>query len=223
MRSPLVFAVLLAVAVLAISGRSRASDYPRLGVDWASLRRALEGLRSGIPGSADSSSAVSLRATTKAPEAIAAAVVTAEVTPWLSSPTAVLSVVARDWEGAKGLAGPTSSSDAIRVSRSSRMLVGRVAMAVGRLAPFLHIGVGQWRDPDPHLVSPSTQNAALTGAGIEVSLFAGCGVTIEYDWTTMVLESRRAEAVASRYLGWGEAFAVARWNFETTASGPRAR
>jgi hypothetical protein len=207
-------ASLLAVALLAISGRSSATGLaPRLHVDWGSLTRALEALHVEPLTSAESPSTPPR-----------ARVVTTEQGPWLETPTAVLSVVARDWEGASHLAGgPLSSSDAIRVSKSARMLVGRVAADLGRVAPFAHLGVGQWRTPDPHVIGPPTPYAAQVGVGVEVSLFEGCGLAVEYDWTGMYLESHRDEAVAVRYLGWGEAFAAVRWNFETTAAGAAAR
>src|SRR5438477_12186585 len=110
-----IFATLLAVATLAVSGRSGATGIaPRLHVDWGSLTRAVEGLRVRIHAHAASDAG---RDTDRA------RVVTTELAPWFESPTTVLSVVARDWEGASHLAGgPLSSSDAIRTSRSSRML-----------------------------------------------------------------------------------------------------
>jgi hypothetical protein len=210
MRSPsTLFAASIVLAVVAFAGRSDASGpAPRLLVDWRSLARGLEGLRS------DPSAARPLGGGSQA------ALTDSEPTEdarWIASPTAVLSLVARDWEGASHVAGaPLSSSDAIRVSKSSRMLVGRVAADVGRLAPFAHVGFGQWRCPDPHVIAGATPYAAQVGVGIEVSIVEGCNLALEYDWTAMYLESHSAEAMAARYLGWGEAFAAVRWNFETS-------
>src|SRR5207253_3556295 len=58
-------------------------------------------------------------------------------------------VVARDWGGTMVLMGHLSPTDQFRLSRSTRMIMGKVHIPIGHFTPFGQLGLGQWRlDPD---------------------------------------------------------------------------
>ncbi len=105
-----------------------------------------------------------------------------------------VSLVARDWGAARSVAGgPLALTDAIRVSRSSRMAVARVRLSEGRegregrVVPFVQAGLGQWRvdrDVLPHLPR-NTELAAQLGAGLELHILPGFDVAAEADWTVL--------------------------------------
>jgi hypothetical protein len=119
-------------------------------------------------------------------------------------------VVARDWDGASSLAGALAATDEIRATRTSRMLVTRVGGG-GWLSPFVQVGFGQWRVPDPRVALPCLHYATQAGAGIQATITRTLAFAVEYDWTALYAEPARVEAAAFRYLGWGEAFAVFQW------------
>jgi hypothetical protein len=56
------------------------------------------------------------------------------------------SIVARDWHGAFAVSGEGSLlSDSFRLTRSSRMMIGRVTFGNWRVMPYAHVGLGEWR------------------------------------------------------------------------------
>src|SRR5262249_36918658 len=106
-------------------------------------------------------------------------------------------------EGGHRLAGGYMSvTDAIRMSRSTRMLVGRVAMTSGMVMPFLQIGAGQWRvdkDMQPYLPKDS-ELAALVGAGFEIGIAQKLAVAVETDWTILYRETREATNIDTAHI-----------------------
>jgi hypothetical protein len=96
------------------------------------------------------------------------------------------SLVARDWGGPRAFVGHLSTTDRIRLSHSSRMLVGRLRLPAGRVTPFAQLGLGQWRiDTEllPH--RPDTSYAAQLGYGFELSVASFATVGFEADYTIL--------------------------------------
>ncbi|MCL2447597.1 MAG: hypothetical protein FWD17_01480 [Polyangiaceae bacterium] len=97
------------------------------------------------------------------------------------------SIIARDWGGPRVALGHLSTIDRIRLSRSSRMLVGRLRVSAGRITPFAQLGLGQWRlDPDlvPARRSDIAQ-AAQFGYGFELGVSSRASVAFEADYTLL--------------------------------------
>src|SRR5690606_36543739 len=79
-----------------------------------------------------------------------------------------VTLVARDWASSTRLAGDRLSVvDAIRLSASTRMVVGRARLSNARFAPFVQIGMGQWRVDRNYL--------PFTPSSIEVASQLGTG------------------------------------------------
>jgi predicted nucleic acid-binding Zn ribbon protein len=189
--------LLLALASIAFAHHAQASDgMGRLHVDWAGFADAYRALTTGaVRGATD----LSTRARGVSPESSA----------WFGSGVLV-SIVARDWQGATRLAGgPLSVTDAVRTSNASRMLVTRVGLGGGRIVPYVHIGAGQWRDPDQHLRDAPLTVAAEAGAGFETLIDRRCAVAFEYETTALYRDDYR-NAGLSQMQGF---FAVARWTY----------
>ena len=124
------------------------------------------------------------------------------------------SVVARDWRGAFAVAGERSLlSDSFRLTRSSRMIVGRVTVGIGRLRPFAHLGLGEWRvDRDFLPLSPLDQEfATQLSGGVEMHLAKQTRLAWESDYTLLCREKREPQNLPTpRVLG---AFAVLETKF----------
>ncbi len=132
--------------------------------------------------------------------------------PQLIGTTPKISVVARDWQGAEGLGG-TMLTDRLRLSRSSRMVVTRIRMADGIIAPFAQIGFGQWRvDTDVLLGLPRTiELAAQLAFGFEVRTSRHSALGVECDYTAFYRERHSAPSLPMpSILG---AFAAAKLEF----------
>jgi hypothetical protein len=116
-----------------------------------------------------------------------------------------VSFVARDWGGALSIAGgPLAVTDAIRVSRSSRMVMSRIRLGEGRVVPFGQLGLGQWRvDTDfvPHLPR-NVEVAAQFGAGVEARISTAWAVALETDLTVLYREIREPQQVTTPRM-WG--------------------
>jgi hypothetical protein len=180
-RSRSALTTLLAFAALALSlaapKSASAQEGIRLQVNWAGFAEAYRGLT---------------EAASKGPRsdpAQLARVVESDESPWLGSGI-VVSLLARDWQGATRLAGgPLAVTDAIRTSRSSRMFVARIGLGGGRIVPYVHLGAGQWRDPNQRVYDAPVEVAGEAGAGLEAKLTRRLSCAFEYDFTTMYRET----------------------------------
>lgn len=116
-----------------------------------------------------------------------------------------VSFVARDWGSALRLAGgPIAVTDAVRVSRSSRMVMSRMRLGEGRVVPFGQLGLGQWRvDTDfvPHLPR-NVELAAQVGGGIEMHLLPGWELAAETGLTVLYREVHEPQQVTTPRM-WG--------------------
>jgi hypothetical protein len=107
------------------------------------------------------------------------------------APTVTL--VARDWRSSMRLAGDRLSLvDAMRLSASTRMVVGRARWSGSRFTPFLQIGIGQWRVDHTYLpLTPNTEDVAgQWGGGFELRMTRGWQVAAETSATTLLRESQ---------------------------------
>jgi hypothetical protein len=169
----------------------------RLRVDWASFADTYRTMTAG------SASHLSDAAST-------ARIVTSEASAWFGSGLTV-SILLRDWQGATHLAGgPMAVTDAIRASSASRMLVTRVGLGGGRLLPYLHVGAGQWREPEQRLLFAPVEVAGEAGGGLEARVAPWCAVAVEYDWTAVYIDDHRNNGIAPQMSG---VFAVARFDY----------
>jgi hypothetical protein len=128
--------------------------------------------------------------------------------PWIGlSPR--LSIVARDWSSSQRLWGYMGLTDQLRLSRSSRMVVSRIRLADGRLAPFAQLGLGQWRvDTAVVPALPSdVELAAQIGAGFELRVTRGAVLALEVDRTDLYRPGRDPLSVACPHL-WGALLAA---------------
>lgn len=110
---------------------------------------------------------------------------------WLGSAFR-FAIVARDWQGAQRVVGThLCATDALRVSRSSRMVLSRIVLMDGRIAPFAHLGLGQWRVDSDLLpfVPIDTQLAGQVGFGLDVPLASHAGLAVETDYTVLYREA----------------------------------
>jgi hypothetical protein len=120
-----------------------------------------------------------------------------------------LSLVARDWGGPQLLVGELTLSDLVRLSRSSRMVLGRMRISGGRLAPFVQAALGQWRIDTA--VMPFTpidvELAGQVGGGFELALGPNAAVALEGDYTILYREQHEPQMVSPPQL-WGTFFAA---------------
>ncbi len=193
---PLLLAVALAVFSFA-PGAHAADGMTRLRVDWSAFGDAYRTLAAG-------SSAREGDASSRA------RVVSSDASAWFGT-GAMVSILVRDWQGATHLAGgPMAVTDAIRTSRASRMLVARVGLGGGKIVPYVHIGAGQWRDPDQRMRDAPLEIAGEAGGGFEARVSHACAIAVEYDWTSLYREDHRSSNVAPQMNG---VFAVARLDY----------
>jgi len=120
-----------------------------------------------------------------------------------------LALVARDWGVSQVLWGHFTVTDQFRLSRSSRMVVTRVGLGDGRLTPFVHIGVGQWRVDTSVLPTTPTdvELAGQLGAGFELQLARQAVLAVEADYTVLCREDRVPAMLSSGQL-WGTLLAA---------------
>jgi hypothetical protein len=100
-----------------------------------------------------------------------------------------VTLVARDWASSTRLAGDRLSLvDAMRLSASTRMVVGRARLSATRFTPFVQIGIGQWRVDRNYLpLTPhSIEVASQLGSGFELRLTRGWQVAAETTVTTLI-------------------------------------
>ena len=103
-----------------------------------------------------------------------------------------LALVARDWGVSQVLWGHLAVTDQLRLSRSSRMVVTRLSLGGGRLTPFAHVGVGQWRtDTSVVPMLPSDMElAGQLGGGFELEIAPRTVIALEGDCTLLYREGR---------------------------------
>jgi hypothetical protein len=165
----------------------------RLYVDWSKLEIILrEGPNAFLPR-AESWAA--------APEPLQGA--TSGEQKWFGLSPHV-SLVARDWAGSQLLLGHLVLTDQLRLSRSSRMVVTRFRLADGRIAPFAHVGLGQWRvDTDLMPVLPNdVELATQVGGGFEIALSRHTTLAVEADDTILMRETREPQTIPGPHV-WG--------------------
>lgn len=106
------------------------------------------------------------------------------------------SLIARDWNESRPLMGPSTAIDEVKTWRSRRMVLMRVKLTAGPLAPFAQIGLGEWRiDPD----APSLPHVSLTagqiGIGLGYALASTISIVVQADCTA--LESGPGDTASS--------------------------
>jgi hypothetical protein len=121
-----------------------------------------------------------------------------------------LALVARDWGVTQVLWGHLAVTDQFRLSRSSRMVVTRLRLVDGRLSPFLHVGVGQWR-ADTSVVASLSSDVVLAGqlgGGFELEVAPRTVIALQADCTMLYREGRGdGQTLASGQL-WGTLLAA---------------
>jgi len=113
-----------------------------------------------------------------------------------------LSLVMRDWKGAMSLLGRGAvASDQIRLTRSSRMLMGRITVGDGPIVPFVHFGAGEWRyDPDLVPFVRNQEFASQFGAGLAVRISKHMAFAWETDYVILCRERREPQNVPNPYI-----------------------
>jgi hypothetical protein len=107
------------------------------------------------------------------------------------------SLIARDWNASRPIMGPSTAIDEVKTWRSRRMVLMRIKLTEGPLAPFAQIGLGEWRiDPD----APSLPHVSLTagqiGIGLGYALASTISIVVEADCTA--LESGPGDTASSQ-------------------------
>jgi hypothetical protein len=127
---------------------------------------------------------------------------------WVGT-TPHLSFVARDWGVSQVVWGHLTVADQLRLSRSSRMVVGRLRFAGGRLAPFAQIGVGQWRIDTTVIATLPTdvELAGQLGGGFELEIAPSAAVVLQGDCTFIFPEGREPQMLSSGHV-WGTLLAA---------------
>jgi hypothetical protein len=110
--------------------------------------------------------------------------------------------VARDWGVSQVLWGHLALTDQFRLSRSSRMVVTRVRLSDGRLTPFVHVGLGQWRADTSILPSMpgDVELAGQLGGGFELEVAPRTVLALEGDCTGLYRQGHDALAFSSGQL-----------------------
>jgi hypothetical protein len=111
-----------------------------------------------------------------------------------------VTLVARDWGNSFKVAGDRLSlTDAMRLSASTRMVVGRARLSNTRFTPFVQAGLGQWRIDRAHLpLMPSLIDvAAQVGGGFELRMTKHWQLAAEASGTTLFRESTAREVPQS--------------------------
>lgn len=119
-----------------------------------------------------------------------------------------VALVARDWASSFRVAGDCLALiDALRLTSSTRMVLTRVRLTDARVAPFMQLGLGQWRtDRNIMPLSPRYEEiAAQAGAGIEVRVRGTWMIGLEQTVTILHRELGDNSLPAARM--WGSTFA----------------
>jgi hypothetical protein len=188
---------LVALVALSASRSARAADSPlRLSVDWSKLEAVIR----------DGSKVVMPREKTTTGAHLGEDDPTEH---WLQmSPR--LSFVARDWGATQLVAGAHAiPTDLLRLDRASRMVVGRMLLGEGRVAPFAQMGLGQWRI-DTSLMPGMPQDVELAmqlATGFELRMTRTWGLALEGDYTILYREVHEPQMITSPHL-WGSILAM---------------
>jgi hypothetical protein len=180
-------AVLVLTASSFATSVATGDDGLRFSVDWDKLGVVLhEGTSSLLPHEAWHADTVQATRGSAGPESFLG-----------TSPR--LALVARDWGASQVLWGTLAVTDQFRLSRSSRMVVSRVRLSEGRLMPFAHLGVGQWRADTSvvPLLSSDVQLAGQLGGGFELEVAPRMIVALEGDCTVLYHEGHDVAALST--------------------------
>lgn len=104
-----------------------------------------------------------------------------------------VSLVARDWAGSTHLAGDKLGLlDSYRLSKSTRMMVGRMRLTGARITPFVQLGFGQWRvDTRLNPLTPQeVEIAGQLGTGFEIRLNRRWQIAAELTTTQLIREGQ---------------------------------
>jgi hypothetical protein len=84
-----------------------------------------------------------------------------------------VTLVARDWASSTRIAGDRLSVvESVRLSASTRMVIGRLRLSNARFTPFVQVGFGQWRVDRRYL--------PFTPANIEIASQLGTGFDLRF-------------------------------------------
>jgi hypothetical protein len=198
MRTSRIVAAALGLATALLVAPAMADDGLRLNVDWAKLEPILRYGPAALFPSEYEDHVVA--ADPSAPPR------------WVGT-TPRASLVARDWAESQRLVGRLALVDQMRPTRSSRMIVTRLRLADGRIAPFAQVGLGEWRVDTT--VVPTLQGerafAGQIGAGFELQVSSQWVFAVENDWTIMRTEDDAMRSVMQPTL-WS-AFIASRARF----------
>lgn len=178
------------VAGSAAADTSPTTDWGRVITDLdAVARRGADVLDS--PRCSPAGCITDTNATAAKPERSAANHVQLTQNSWVSfAPT--ISLVARDWSSAYRVSGERLALvEGLRLTSSTRMVLGRVRMSDSRISPYAQVGLGQWRT-DPYLLPLSAsymEIAAQAAAGVEMRLIGTWELALESATTMLYRES----------------------------------
>jgi hypothetical protein len=193
-RVTVVLGHVVTLAICLVANTAGANDSLHLSIDWGKLAALLRGGAALLPQ--ESWHPLSSSIDQKAHSASAAA----SELRWLGG-SPHISLVARDWSGAQLLIGHLMLTDQVRLSRSCRMVLSRLRLADGRIAPFAQVGLGQWRvDTDlmPAMHGDS-KLAGQLGGGFEVAVSSRAAVALEADYTLPYREQGDAEVLTASH------------------------
>jgi hypothetical protein len=201
------------VATLTVGTVSTANADSSTHVDWARVlsdldtvaRKGADVLDSPRCGSAGCQT--DTNATAHAPERLVFTRLQSNAREWVGLDPK-FSLVARDWNEAYKVAGERLALvDALRLTSSTRMVLGRVRANDSRISPFAQVGLGQWRT-DPYLLPLTaryTEIAAQAASGVEIRLIGTWQMAFETTMTMLYRESRD-ESMPSAH-NWSTTFA----------------
>jgi hypothetical protein len=178
------------VALAAISTTETAKAEPR-GFDWGQLVLELDQFARGNADKGTSKSTSPARAVTPAEDPAQGNLGNA----WFGVAPR-MTLVARDWGNSFKVAGDRLSlCDAMRLSASTRMVVGRARLSNARFTPFVQAGLGQWRVDRAYLpLMPNFMDvAAQVGGGFELRMTKRWQLAAETTGTTLFRESTARE------------------------------
>ena len=212
MRTRFTFAAALIASMLASSVAMADSD-PK-GVEWSRVLAELDTVaRKGAdvldqPRCSPAGCITETNATAARPERTEKPSVQNTDNDWLGF-APKLSLVARDWGASFKVAGDRLALvDAMRLTRSTRMVLTRISTSDSRIAPFAQVGLGQWRT-DPYLMplTPRYEEiAAQAAAGVEVRIIGTWQLALE-STVTMLYREQRQEGDYPATHSWSTSFA----------------
>jgi hypothetical protein len=186
-----------AVAAAAVFASAPAQAEPRVGVDWSKVVYDLDQYVRGNTGG------TTMLAPAQAPQLRVSnrwsgsedmnAIHKHQLEQHWFGVAPRLSLIARDWNGSLRLAGDRLSlTDSIRLSASTRMVVGRARLSPTRFTPFIQVGVGQWRIDRVYMpLSPvSEEIAGQLGGGFELRLAKHWKAAVEANCTSLIREGQ---------------------------------